>query len=77
MGFITRRTALAAACGLTIFTGLALAAPQVVSKYAALDNLSLEALDEQLQVRPNPRIAGSFSPLQRNEIDLLADMRRR
>ncbi|KAL2206529.1 Zinc/iron permease [Sarocladium strictum] len=49
MGFITRRTALAAACGLTIFTGLALAAPQVVSKYAALDNLSLEALDEQLQ----------------------------
>jgi hypothetical protein len=33
-----------------IFTGLALAAPQVVSKYAALDNLSLEALDEQLQV---------------------------
>ncbi|KAK0388590.1 hypothetical protein NLU13_4833 [Sarocladium strictum] len=49
MGLVSRRNVLAAAAGLTIFTGLALAAPQVVSKYAALDNLSLESLDEHLQ----------------------------
>ena len=47
---LSRRTGLAAAAGMAIFVGLALAAPQDATKHAALESLSLEALDEQLQV---------------------------
>jgi hypothetical protein len=58
----TRRRLGLLALGVSLFVAVATAAPQDATKHALADSLSLETLDEQLQVRtprrPAPRPIG-------------------